>query len=28
MAAFEKRESGWWQAKVRRRGYPVQSKTF
>ena len=27
MAAFEQRESGWWQAKVRRKGYPVQSKT-
>lgn len=28
MATFEQRESGWWQAKVRRRGYPTQSKTF
>lgn len=28
MASFDKRESGWWQAKVRRRGYPTQSKTF
>jgi len=28
MATFEQRESGWWQAKIRRKGYPVQSKTF
>jgi integrase len=28
MATFELRESGWWQAKVRRKGYPAQSKTF
>lgn len=28
MATFEQRTSGWWQAKVRRRGLPVQSKTF
>lgn len=28
MATFEQRASGWWQAKVRRRGLPVQSKTF
>jgi len=28
MAAFEQRKSGWWQAKVRRKGHPVQSKTF
>jgi integrase len=28
MASFDKRESGWWQAKVRRLGYPTQSKTF
>lgn len=28
MATFDKRDSGWWQAKVRRRGYPTQSKTF
>lgn len=28
MATFEQRESGWWQAKIRRRGYPVQSQTF
>lgn len=28
MASFEQRESGWWQAKIRRKGYPVQTKTF
>ncbi len=28
MASFEQRESGWWQAKIRRKGYPVQSRTF
>lgn len=28
MASIRQRESGWWQAKVRRRGYPPQSKTF
>ncbi|MFZ2391261.1 MAG: site-specific integrase, partial [Rhodoferax sp.] len=28
MASFDRRESGWWQAKVRRLGYPTQSKTF
>lgn len=28
MATFELRESGWWQAKVRRKGFPAQSKTF
>jgi integrase len=28
MATFEQRESGWWQAKIRRKGYPTQSKTF
>ena len=28
MATFEQRESGWWQAKIRRRGYPPQSRTF
>lgn len=28
MATFEQRESGWWQAKIRRRGYLAQSKTF
>ena len=27
MATFERRDSGWWQAKVRRKGYPTQSKT-
>ena len=28
MATFEQRESGWWQAKIRRKGHPTQSKTF
>lgn len=28
MATFEQRESGYWQAKVRKKGYPPQSKTF
>ncbi len=28
MATFEQRESGWWQAKIRRKGHPGQSKTF
>lgn len=28
MAAITKRENGQWQAKIRRRGWPVQSKTF
>jgi integrase len=28
MATFEQRESGWWQAKVRRKGHAAQSKTF
>lgn len=28
MATFEQRASGYWQAKVRRKGLPVQSKTF
>lgn len=28
MASFEQRESGWYQAKVRRKGHPVQSRTF
>lgn len=28
MAAFQQREGGRWQAKVRRHGYPDQSKTF
>jgi integrase len=28
MATFEQRDSGWWQAKIRRKGQPNQSKTF
>jgi integrase len=28
MATFEQRNSGWWQAKIRRKGCPQQSKTF
>lgn len=28
MATFDQRDSGYWQAKVRRKGWPVQSKTF
>ncbi len=28
MAQFEQRESGGWQARIRRRGYPKASKTF
>lgn len=28
MATISQRESGWWQAKVRVKGQPVQSKTF
>ena len=28
MATFQMRDSGYVQARVRRRGYPVQSKTF
>ena len=28
MATLEKRDSGWWQAKIRRKGHPVQSKSF
>lgn len=28
MASFEQRDSGWWQAKIRRKGLPVQSRTF
>lgn len=28
MASFEQRESGYWQAKIRRRGWPPKSKTF
>lgn len=28
MATFEQRDSGWWRARIRQRGYPAQSKTF
>ncbi len=28
MATIKQRESGWWQAVVRRKGHPQQSKTF
>lgn len=28
MATFEQRESGFWQAKIRRKGHAVQSRTF
>lgn len=28
MATFERRESGYWQVKVRRKGYPAESRTF
>lgn len=28
MATFRQRESGWWQARIRRDGYPIQSKSF
>ncbi|NOT19700.1 MAG: site-specific integrase [Sideroxydans sp.] len=28
MATFEQRDNGWWQAKIRRKGYPPQSKSF
>lgn len=28
MATFKQRESGWWQAVIRRKGIPVQSKSF
>ncbi len=28
MATFEQRESGWWQAKIRRKGHATQSRTF
>jgi len=28
MATFEQRESGYWQAKIRRKGYPKLSKSF
>lgn len=28
MAAFDQRESGYWQARIRRKGWPTQSRTF
>lgn len=28
MATFQERDSGWWQARIRRKGYPVQSRSF
>lgn len=28
MASFSQRKNEWWQAKIRRKGHPVQSKTF
>ena len=28
MATFKQRDSGWWQAVIRRKGYPQESKTF
>ncbi|GAB1393625.1 hypothetical protein MASR1M60_17890 [Rhodocyclaceae bacterium] len=28
MAGFEQRANGWWQTRVRRKGYPIQSRTF
>ena len=28
MATFQQRESGWWQARVRRKGWPAQSRSF
>lgn len=28
MATFKQRDSGWWQAVIRRKGYPIQSQTF
>lgn len=28
MATFEQRDSGWWQAKIRRKGHGTQSRTF
>ncbi|MHB1590769.1 MAG: tyrosine-type recombinase/integrase [Sulfuricella sp.] len=28
MATFKQRESGWWQAVIRRKGHPQQSKTY
>lgn len=28
MATITQRDSGWWQARVRRKGFPIRSKTF
>ena len=28
MASFRKRDSGQWQAQVRKKGYPTQTKSF
>ena len=28
MATLTQRASGWWQAKVRKRGFPAESKSF
>jgi hypothetical protein len=28
MAVFDQRESGYWQARIRRKGWPAQSRTF
>lgn len=28
MAVFDQRDSGYWQARIRRKGWPVQSRTF
>ena len=28
MATFRQRESGYWQAMIRRKGWPDESKTF
>ncbi len=28
MASFRKRDSGLWQAQVRKKGYPTQTKSF
>ena len=28
MATFKQRDNGWWQAVIRRKGYPIDSKTF
>lgn len=28
MATFKQRDSGWWQAQIRRKGFPEQSRTF